>query len=78
MAKFDYNIKHIPGKLLYAADALSRAPTSVGNAESLQLQEEVEVLIVNVVSTLPASRTQLDVYCRGQAQDALCSCGFLG
>ena len=28
LAKFDYTVSHVPGKLLYTADALSRAPVS--------------------------------------------------
>ena len=40
MAKFDYTIAHVPGKLLYRADALSRDP--VPNKGPDPLEEEVE------------------------------------
>ena len=39
-AKYDYIAQHVPGKLLYAADARSRAPTQEESGE--ELQEEVE------------------------------------
>ena len=73
MAKFDYSIHHIPGKLLYTADALSRAPISVADEESLQSQEEVEAFIQTVTSTLPATEHRLEMYRKAQAEDAVCS-----
>ena len=45
LIRFDYHITHVPGKYLYAADALSRAPTNDSlNEEEIKLQEEVEYL----------------------------------
>ena len=32
LARFDYTIQHVPGKLLYTADALSRAPITATEA----------------------------------------------
>ena len=45
LAKYDYTVVHIPGKLLYAADALSRAPTSPAiPREDDSLQDDAEIL----------------------------------
>ena len=50
LAKFNYTVFHVPGKLLYAADALSRAPVPVTGDESL----EVETFVVSITEfTLP-------------------------
>ena len=38
LARFDYSIKHVLGKLLYTADTLSRAPTSPADDDTT-LQE---------------------------------------
>ena len=73
MAKFDYSICHIPGKVLYTANAPSRAPTSVADEQSLQSQEEVETFIQAVTSALPATEHRLEVYRKAQAQDAVCT-----
>ena len=43
--KFDYTIHHVPGKELYSADTLSRAPLSGADASTLELQDEVEAYI---------------------------------
>ena len=43
LARYSYSIQHIPGKLLYTADTLSRAP--VPEVNSLLLQDEVESFI---------------------------------
>lgn len=72
LAKFDYSVQHVPGKLLYTADALSRAPTD-SEDPSQSLEEEVEVFIEGVTCALPASEQRLETYRTGQAQDAVCA-----
>ena len=72
MATFDYTVQHVPGKLLYAADSLSRAPQS-GSEEVALLLQEVETFISSVTSTLPASKLRLEEFRKCQAQDAVCS-----
>ena len=70
LAKYDYSVVHIPGKLLYAADALSRAPTSpVTPMEDDSLQDDAELLASTVISSLPASKQRLGVYADGQKSD---------
>ena len=70
LAKFDYSVSHIPGKLLYAADALSHAPTSaVTPADDDSLQDDAELLVDAITSSLPASPERLAVYVSGQKAD---------
>ena len=53
----------MPGKLLYTADALSRAPTSpVKPTEDDSLQEDAELFVNAVVSSLSASKGRLGEY----------------
>ena len=67
LARYDYSIQHVPGKLLYTADTLSRAPqTNV--TESLELQEEVEAFIESVSENFPASKSRLETYREAQRQ----------
>ena len=70
LARFDYSIQHVPGKLLYTADALSRAPTTTSG--DLTHSEEVETFIATVTSTLPASAQRLEAYRKAQAEDTIC------
>ena len=72
LARFDYSIMHVPGKLLYTADTLSRAPsTSVQNDE--RLQDEAEAVMELYVTHLPASTERLNEYRKAQAEDHICS-----
>ena len=72
MARYDYSILHVPGKLLYTADTLSRIPASP-DAKAAELEEEVEVYVDGVVETLPATEQRLHEYRDAQAQDNICS-----
>ena len=71
LARFDYTIQHVPGKLLYTADTLSRAPVS-GVTDSLELQEEVETFIDSTTGNLPASASRLETYEIAQSYDTVC------
>jgi hypothetical protein len=52
MAKYDYTISHVPGKLLYTADTLSRDPAPNQESDSLQ---EVETFVNSITKlSLPA------------------------
>ena len=74
LARFCYTIQHVPGKFLYTADTLSRAP--IHGEKDAELEEEVEHFIEGVVSTLPASREQMEVYRQAQAEDPVCTLAF--
>ena len=73
LARFKFTIAHLPGKLLYTADALSRAPCSSGDKKSQELEEEVERFIAGVTSALPATEQRLKEYCQAQERDPVCS-----
>jgi len=72
LAKFKYVAQHVPGKVLYAADALSRAPLQEGGEE--EPQEEVEAYIEHItVPSLPATPSRLQEYKQAQIEDTDCS-----
>ena len=71
LARFDYDISHVPGKYLYTADALSRSPLPTTGDSSAQ--SEVEVFIEAVTSTLPAKVPRLEAYHKCQQSDKVCS-----
>jgi hypothetical protein len=72
--RVNYSIVHVPGKLLYTADTLSRAPLPTSEIETLTiLQGEAEDLMEMTVNCLPASKKRLDEYSRAQASDPICS-----
>ncbi|XP_037501558.1 uncharacterized protein K02A2.6-like [Rhipicephalus sanguineus] len=68
LMRFDYSIEHVPGKEMWIADALSRAP--VETAESME--EEVEAYVQIVTSLLPASSDYLKEIEFAQADDPVC------
>ena len=53
LARFDYDIAHVPGKLLYTADTLSRAPSS-SEENDTSLQNEAETMMEACMTHLPA------------------------
>ena len=70
LARYDYSVHHVPGKHLYTADTLSRAP--VAGDEDNTLQREVEVFVNAVVErSLPVTE-HLNTYRCAQEQDPLC------
>ena len=70
LAKFDYRVVHIPGKLLFTADTLSRAPVPETGGDSLE--EEVDRFVEGVSSSLPATPKRLGEYREAQEQDPVC------
>ena len=71
LSRFSYSIVHVPGKQMYTADTLSRAPISA--AESSDLQEEAELLLALTVAYLPASSQRINALKAAQSSDAICS-----
>lgn len=73
LSRFDYSIAHVPGKLLYTADTLSRAPVDSSNAKDGREDTITESLVQAIVDHLPANKDGLDKYRRAQHSDAVCS-----
>ena len=68
--RYNYNIQHVPGKLLYTADTLSRAPqTDV--VKALELQEEMEASIETISDNLPDNKRRLETYQKAQSLDGV-------
>eukprot|EP00731_Ephydatia_muelleri_P032566 Em0024g110a len=63
LARFSYDVVHVPGKLLYTADALSRAPLQ-STTNNAALQEEAECVMEVSIESLPMSRETLQLYKR--------------
>lgn len=74
LLRFTYNIVHIPGKNLIAADALSRAPLQDAvREEDLVLQSDVRAHINEIIQQLPASPEKLIQIRRAQEEDPVCA-----
>jgi len=70
LMRFQYSINHVPGKTLYMADTLSRAPLSTTTDE---ITSNAERFMQSVISAIPASKDYLDSYRTAQLQDPTCS-----
>ncbi|KAL5487120.1 hypothetical protein EMCRGX_G019686 [Ephydatia muelleri] len=64
LMRFQFTIHHMPGKNMYIADALSRAPTASSDPKQAALQEDVEhyMYVTEVVAALPGSAERINVY----------------
>ena len=68
------NVKHVPGKSLHTADALSQAPLEYTvDSDKLMEIQEIECHIPIVVDTLPVSSTRLTAITQAQADDPVCN-----
>ena len=70
MACYNYTVDHVPGKLLYTADALSRTPFK-GKDSSDELQYEEDSYIDSVISNLPSTPDRLEMYRQAQEKDLI-------
>ena len=71
--RFQYTIIHVPGKQLYIADTLSRAPVSQPTMTDSILEMLAEMAASSYIEHLPASSKTLDKYCQAQNSDLVCS-----
>ena len=72
LMRFDYTVCHVPGKSLYTADTLSRAPLP-HSARDCCNADFIEEQILEVISQIPASKEYLQLYKQTQAKDAICT-----
>ena len=71
LTRFDYMIEHVPGKLLYTADTLSRSPEISKIVPSEY--PDMEFLVQALVAYLPTSDGGLQKYRKAQENDPICS-----
>lgn len=61
LMRYSYKISHVPGKSLWTADTLSRAPLpAVKENMDDELMESTNIYVDNIVEHLPASQSFLD------------------
>lgn len=71
LSSYSYNVRHVPGKLLYTADTLSMAPITGASPKSVI--DEVEGFVSSTaIAALQASPNRLKVYCQAQIDDNTC------
>ena len=73
LMRFQYTIHHVPGKSLYTADTLSRAPLQETADKSGLIPSETEQFVQSITASLPASEERLEMYAKAQATDKLCA-----
>jgi len=72
--RLQYVIQHVPGKTLYTADTLSRAPLKeIPDANSSTSSQEIEQFVQAITAAFPASPDHLDSYSKAQAENSICS-----
>ena len=71
LMRFQYSISHVPGKTLYMADTLSRAPLHVSATDDIT--SDTERFVQSIISALPATKDNLDSYHIAQREDPICS-----
>ena len=70
--QFSYDIKHVPGKELYTADTLSRAPVQIHSPfENSDMQDLAELYMLSAITHLPTSNQRLEVYKNAQSADPI-------
>ena len=72
LTRFDYSICHVPGKSLYTADTLSRAPIP-STEQVFEEDSEVESFVQAVIDQLPAGKDRLEQFRKAQLDDPICS-----
>ena len=70
MVILTHMVEHKPGKLLYTADTLSRAPVSPPDQSG---EQEVEQWMIAAVQSLPASEQRLEKFALAQREDRVCA-----
>ena len=71
--RFQYSIHYVPGKSLYTADTLSRAPLHEAEEATSCSSTEMEQFVQVITAGLPASTDRLEAFSKAQANDSICS-----
>ena len=72
MMRFTYSISHVPGKSLYTADTLSRAPlVRPLNQEEEKLEANIQAYVESIIKYLPATEDRLEDFRTQQQQDEI-------
>ncbi len=78
--RYNYTVNHIPGKSLWTADTLSRAPLRTARAHTdTSLLEDTNIYVDSVISNIPVSGDYLKIIRRLSEgrQHMLCTDGVL-
>jgi len=71
MSRFNSTIEHLPGKELYTADTLLRAPlNNQFSLEAITLENQAELCMLGTISHIPASNKAL--HKKSQSEDPMC------
>ena len=71
LMRFDFSIKHVPGKQLFTADHLSRSPIPQGDSSAdKKLRDDVRVYVNSIMLHLPASDRRLEQIRQETRKDA--------
>ena len=73
LMRFNFKeVKHVPGKHLCVADALSRLQNRDGEVESTISDDEMKAHVDSVISSIPVSDTKLQEIIGLQDEDIVC------
>ena len=77
LMRYNYTVNHVPGKSLWTADTLSRAPLRVARAHTYtSLLEDTNIYVDSVISNIPVSGDYLSSL-RDHLKHMLCTDGVL-
>ena len=73
LMQFDYTISHVPGKLLYTADTLSRSPQEYLGQDEYLAELTEEQMTTTTTNEFPTTTHSLETYRQAQREDPVCS-----
>ncbi|KAJ8399632.1 hypothetical protein AAFF_G00410440 [Aldrovandia affinis] len=74
LMRYSYIISHVPGKSLWTADTLSRAPMENNAVDTdTELMESTNIYVDSIMENLPASVSYLDNLREHLKTDNVCS-----
>ena len=72
LMRYNYDIAHVPGKELYTADMLSRAPRATPAASDIAFEQEVTSFVNHVLQSIPVTDCRLEEIRTHQQEDVVC------